>query len=1151
MAVTIKDLRFSIYLNNADAVKSAMQFQTQLQKVGDEMAQLSAQGKKDTPEYREKKKAFDELTKSMEQSKLQGGLLALSWKELQKLSKTMKGDLSRMVPQSDEWKKLDADIKVVDKRIAHLKETTGNTESSLSKMATGFNKYFGVASAAIGGIVAVGMAFYASMKKAIEFSKAVSELSALTGANGADLDYLKNKARELGKEYGKSAVEIVTAMKLVGSAKPELLENVQALAEVTDNVLLLSKASGMDLTEATNDVTTIMNQFGLQAIESSRTINVLAAGSKYGAKEVDYLGESISKVGTVAKSAHISLEKTTAVMELFGEKGVKAEIAGNGFKSILVKLQADTKNYTNGVFDLNKAIDNNQKIAGNNIELQKRFGQEYFNLAQILFQNKARFEELTKQVTGTSTALDMAKTAADNLSGDIDKMASSWDNFVLSLEDGKGPIANAFRGLIQWAKDAVDAMAELSKNDDQKAMASGERMAKSRIESLKGLLREQSKLHQQQLENEKDPVKRQKLQENYDKKRIEYVNSEIQSGKNLANNYVEKANALANENKQTADWIVSTEKYLKGSRDINFERTKNLAIAKNDFEAKNKEIKTLRQSANAYYTYVNSVGALSKAMEQIPTSITPTKPDPGTGKPDKNPYKKRLEELDRQLLQEQVSLKKANKSKEDTDKEMLELDVKYLTKKRDLYKKDSAEWLEFENKLVDIELTKKTDANKANILSIQDSYQAISDATTIYEQQKKEELQNSLDDGLITQDEYNAKIVALDVTLAEKRLQNAKNYQELISDATFNSEEDKKKAVEAANSAVTAANKVLLKANKAVSKLKLDEEKRHLDEVAKLRKELGLDREVLGYKAGLAALKANLKKVAATEKESADAIAKYKAGKVKEYAETAQQLVSGISDFVSAKNEAETSKLEAEKNKQLAAAGDNADKREAIEKDFAKRELELKKKQAKANLGISIAQAMATGALGIANIWAKEGVNPILAGILTAVLVGVTAAQIGAAKAQNDAIQSTQLWTGGYTGDGGEREPAGIVHKGEFVANAKAVRNPQVKKFLDVFNAAQLNGSIHMLNTTQILEKVRAQPSAGYQAGGYVQNSNGAVGSVSSDVSMAIISENARQMERLNAHLDKGILSYSVVSGDYGSVKQTERYVKMKANASR
>ena len=73
-------------------------------------------------------------------------------------------------------------------------------------------------------------------------------------------------------------------------------------------------------------------------------MNVLAAGSKYGAGEVDYLGESISKVGAIAKNANVSLEATTAVMELFAEKGIRAETAGRGFKNVLVDLQKDTKN---------------------------------------------------------------------------------------------------------------------------------------------------------------------------------------------------------------------------------------------------------------------------------------------------------------------------------------------------------------------------------------------------------------------------------------------------------------------------------------------------------------------------------------------------------------------------------------------------------------------------------------------------------------------------------------------------------------------------------------------------------------------------------------------------------------------------------------
>lgn len=42
--------------------------------------------------------------------------------------------------------------------------------------------------------------------------------------------------------------------------------------------------------------------------------------------------------------------------------------------------------------------------------------------------------------------------------------------------------------------------------------------------------------------------------------------------------------------------------------------------------------------------------------------------------------------------------------------------------------------------------------------------------------------------------------------------------------------------------------------------------------------------------------------------------------------------------------------------------------------------------------------------------------------------------------------------SGGYTGDGGKFEPAGIVHKGEWVTPASRVREPGAKSFLDAFN---------------------------------------------------------------------------------------------------
>ena len=56
------------------------------------------------------------------------------------------------------------------------------------------------------------------------------------------------------------------------------------------------------------------------------------------------------------------------------------------------------------------------------------------------------------------------------------------------------------------------------------------------------------------------------------------------------------------------------------------------------------------------------------------------------------------------------------------------------------------------------------------------------------------------------------------------------------------------------------------------------------------------------------------------------------------------------------------------------------------------------------------------------------------------------------------------------------------------MTNHEGVENPHVRQFLDVFNVAQKNGTIRMLNTTQILEQVRTR--SGKYSGGYSEESS-------------------------------------------------------------
>ena len=93
----------------------------------------------------------------------------------------------------------------------------------------------------------------------------------------------------------------------------------------------------------------------------------------------------------------------------------------------------------------------------------------------------------------------------------------------------------------------------------------------------------------------------------------------------------------------------------------------------------------------------------------------------------------------------------------------------------------------------------------------------------------------------------------------------------------------------------------------------------------------------------------------------------------------------------------------------------------------------------------------------------------------------------------------------GYTPTGNPDDVAGMipVHKNEFVANHVAVANPHVKRFLDVFDLAQKDGSIRWIDTTQILDRIRTK--AGRYTGGYSGQGTTAVSNVSSGADTQVL----------------------------------------------
>lgn len=221
---------------------------------------------------------------------------------------------------------------------------------------------------------------------------------------------------------------------------------------------------------------------------------------------------------------------------------------------------------------------------------------------------------------------------------------------------------------------------------------------------------------------------------------------------------------------------------------------------------------------------------------------------------------------------------------------------------------------------------------------------------------------------------------------------------------------------------------------------------------------------------------------------------------------------------------------------------------------------DVKKKYADKMFAMNVLQITATTAVTAMEAYKSMAgipvVGPALGAAAAAAAVIAGAAQIAVAKKNRD--EAKGLKSGGYSADyvegytdrGNPDDVAGVipVHKNEFVTNHLGVANPHVRQFLDVFDTAQRNGTIGMINTTQILEQVRTR--TGRYDGGFTEPaspSDSPSGAASMDALLRLILETLRTG---NTHLQA--IAGKELTVDVRAVRDGIRRVdRLEANASR
>lgn len=414
--------------------------------------------------------------KVAETDRILKNLSGATYDELLAVSQQVRKELRAAVPGTEKYNAALEQNRRVTEAVAraqkNMRVEVGCQATPMGKAVEIFNKYAAVVTTVIAAVTGLTLKLNQLREKRNEREDAKADVEALTGLSKDNIDWLEQEAIRLstsisdsGIRIRQSATEILDAYKLVGSAKPELLSNKEALAAVTEQTLILASASGMTLKDAVDAVTLSLNQYGDGADQAARYANVMAAGSKYGAAAVESVTNAITKSGVAASSADIPIEQLVGTIETLAEKGIKDEIAGTGLKKFFLTLQTGADDTNPKIVGLETALDNLQKKQLSATKIKKMFGEEGYNVASVLINETEKVKYYTEAVTGTNVALEQAATKSDTAASKLAQAKNKMNEMGMELMEKLNPaIISTVSGTVNWTRKLIDLIGFMAKH---------------------------------------------------------------------------------------------------------------------------------------------------------------------------------------------------------------------------------------------------------------------------------------------------------------------------------------------------------------------------------------------------------------------------------------------------------------------------------------------------------------------------------------------------------------------------------------------------------------------------------------------------------------------------------------------------------------
>ena len=164
----------------------------------------------------------------------------------------------------------------------------------------------------------------------------MSGVQAATMASAGTMGELRAAAMKAGADTAFSAGEAADAIKEMAKAG---VSTADIMGGGLNGALSLAAAGQMGVADAAEIASVAMTQFNLAGTDLPHVADLLAAGAGKAMGEVSDLGAALNQAGLVASAAGMSIEETTGTLAAFAAAGLVGSDAGTSLKTMLQRLQ--------------------------------------------------------------------------------------------------------------------------------------------------------------------------------------------------------------------------------------------------------------------------------------------------------------------------------------------------------------------------------------------------------------------------------------------------------------------------------------------------------------------------------------------------------------------------------------------------------------------------------------------------------------------------------------------------------------------------------------------------------------------------------------------------------------------------------------------